>query len=106
LRLKVYKVKWTKPARIDLREIKKFIGLDSPWYAVSVTSDIVRLCGDIGRHPNVFTICPEWNDEKTRHRVVHGYRIIFDIKGSMVIILGVIHETRMIGNVKNHKFRS
>ena len=104
--MKVIKVKWTKPARQDVREIKKHIAKDSPWYARSVTSDIVSLAGDIGRHPNVFTICPEWNSDNTRHRLVHGYRIIYDIKSNFVLILGVIHETRLIVNVSGHKFRS
>ena len=102
----IFKVKWTNPARNDVREIKKFIAIDSPWYAQSVTSDIVRLARDIGRHPNVFTICPEWKSEKTRHRVVHGYRIIYDIRVRLVIILGVVHESRLVTNVKGHGFRS
>jgi plasmid stabilization system protein ParE len=102
----IYKVKWTRPARKDVREIKRHIAIDSEWYSVSVTSDIVKMAADIGRHPNRFTICPEWKSDKTHHRLVHGYRIIYDIKGSMVIILGVIHETRLISNVVGHKFRS
>ena len=102
--MKELKVRWTRLARKDVRELKKHIKIDSPWYAQSVSSDIVMAGRDIGRHPRSFTICPEWKSDKTRHRVVHGYRIIYDIKSTMVLILGVIHETRLLENVPNDRF--
>ncbi len=102
--MKAVSVKWTKIARNDLRAIKRYIAIDSPWYSKSVTSDIARAAKDIGCHPTRFTICPEWKSVNTRHRVVHGYRIIYDILPSGVLILGIIHEKRILENVKDNRF--
>jgi plasmid stabilization system protein ParE len=103
--VKEYAVKWTKNARKDLREIKKFIAKDSPWYSISVTADIVVASGQIGQNPHRYTVCPEWRSEKTRHKLIHGYRIIFDIKLNHIVILGVIHEKRLLENVSNQRFK-
>ena len=102
--MKIYPVLWTKVAKKDVVDLKRFISNDSPWYAKSISSDIVMAAKDIGFHPRRFTICVEWKSPLTRHRVVHGYRIIYDIKPSSILIVGVIHEKRMPENLEDKRF--
>lgn len=87
-------VKWTLPAKKDLRKIHDYIAEDSRFYARRVVEDIVEKTEDLDEHPEIGRVVPELNDQSIRELIVYSYRLVYSLKGETVEILAVIHGKR------------
>ena len=89
-------VRWTIPARDDLRAIYDYIALDSKFYAKKVIREIVERGSKIPDMPELGRIVPEVNEKNVREIFIYSYRCIYQIAPDQVTILAVIHGSRNI----------
>ena len=87
-------VKWTFPAKMDLKKIYDYIAEDSKYYARQVAQDIVEKTEGLNDFPEIGRIVPEINDKKIRELIIYSYRLIYEVKNDDVDILAIIHGKR------------
>ncbi len=69
-------VKWSRPARMDLKQIHDYIAKDSRYYAKKVVQTIVEKTEQLMVFPEIGRIVPEIDDPNTREVFVYSYRLI------------------------------
>ncbi len=84
-------VKWTLPAKKDLRKIHDYIAEDSKFYAKRVVENIVEKTEQLTDQPEIGRVVPELNDPSVRELIVYSYRLVYMVKDHHVEILAVIH---------------
>jgi toxin ParE1/3/4 len=90
-------VKWTSPARDDLKAIYEHIALDSKFYAKKTIRDILLLSTTISDLPERGRVVPETSNNNIRELFIYSYRLIYRILHPEIIeILTVIHGSRNI----------
>ena len=87
-------VKWSVPARNDLKQIHDYIAKDSKYYARKVTQEIVAKTETLIELPEIGRIVSEISDQNVRELIVYSYRLIYDMSGAGVEILAIIHGRR------------
>jgi addiction module RelE/StbE family toxin len=89
-----FRLDWSVEAVEDLESIATFIERDSPQYAISVVSDILEAMSLTRDHPKMGRIVPEMDEPTLRERIVHSYRVIYEIQTERILVLTVIHSRR------------
>jgi len=89
-------VKWTLPARDDLKAIYDYIALDSKFYAKKIVREIVSLSLTIQEMPERGRVVPETKEKQIRELFIYSYRLIYQISPEIISILAVIHGNRNI----------
>jgi len=84
-------VKWSKPARKDLKRIHSYIAQDSKYYADEVADVIVEKTRSLDLFPRMGRPVPETMDENIREIFVYSYRVIYEITDNEINVLTVIH---------------
>lgn len=87
-------VKWTKPAKQDLKAVYIYIKKDSEYYAKKVANEIVDKSEFLNEFPQMGKIVPEINDPNIREIYVYSYRLIYEILNNKISILALIHGRR------------
>ena len=87
-------VKWSKPAKLDLKQIQGYISRDSRFYAEKVSLEIVGKSEKLGFFPEAGRIVPEIGDSNIREIFVYSYRLIYEIFPNSIEILALIHGKR------------
>jgi len=87
-------VKWSLPARTDLKRIHDYIAMDSRYYAKKVAQTIVEKTEDLISFPERGRVVPEIGDTRVREIFIYSYRLIYEITPGGIEILGVIHGKR------------
>jgi len=87
-------VKWSKPAREDLKCIHEFIATDSKYYAKKVTQDIVDKTKKLNNFPKIGRVVPEIDNINIRELFIYSYRLIYEIRHNRIEILAIIHGKR------------
>ena len=87
-------VKWSVPARNDLKQIHDYIAKDSKYYARKVIQEIVAKTETLAELPEFGRIVPEISDQNIREVIVYSYRLIYEISGVGIEILAIIHGRR------------
>jgi len=87
-------VKWSRPARMDLKQIHDYIAKDSRYYAKKVVQTIVEKTEELMVFPEIGRIVPEIDDPNIRELFVYSYRLIYEITPHRIEILAVIHGRR------------
>jgi toxin ParE1/3/4 len=87
-------VKWSRPARIDLKQIHDYIAKDSGYYAKRVVQSIVEKTEELIDFPKIGRIVPEIDDPNIRELFVYSYRLLYEITPDGIEILAVIHGRR------------
>ena len=87
-------VKWSLPARNDLKQIHDYIAEDSRYYARNVIHEIVAKTENLTELPEIGRTVPEIRDQNIRELMVYSYRLIYEISESGVEILAIIHGRR------------
>ena len=87
-------VKWSKPAKLDLKQIHGYISRDSRFYAEKVSLEIVEKSEKLGFFPEAGRIVPEIGDSNIREIFVYSYRLIYEIFPNGIEILALIHGKR------------
>ena len=59
-------VKWSVPARNDLKQIHDYIANDSKYYARKVIQEIVAKTGALTEFPEMGRVVPEISDQNIR----------------------------------------
>jgi toxin ParE1/3/4 len=87
-------VKWSGPAKQDLKQIHDFIARDSERYAKKVTTDFVIRSEALQRFPEMGRKIPEIDDPNIRELIIYSYRLIYQISSGEVEILALVHARR------------
>jgi len=90
------KVKWSKDSIEDLKEICRFIALDSPYYANILKDRIFEMAEHLELFPEMGRKVPESDDPKVRELIYKNYRIIYQVKEGYLEIITVIHGGRLL----------
>jgi plasmid stabilization system protein ParE len=96
-------VKWTFPARDDLKAIYEYIALDSKFYAKKIVREIISLSSTIPAIPERGRIVLETNQKEIRELLIHSYRLIYQVTPDLISILAVIHGSRNITAINIQK---
>ena len=87
-------VKWSVPARNDLKQIHDYIAKDSEYYARNVVQEIATKAETLTEFPNIGRMVPEISDQNVRELIVYSYRLIYEISAAGIEILAIIHGRR------------
>ncbi len=87
-------VKWSVPARNDLKQIHDYIAKDSEYYARNVIQEIVAKTETLTEHPEIGRIVPEIGDQNIRELIIYSYRLIYESSIADIEILAIIHGIR------------
>ena len=90
------KIKWSKDSLEDLKEICRFIALDSPYYANMLNDRIFEMVEHLELFPEMGRRVPESDDSAVRELLYKNYRIIYQIKEGHLEIITVIHGSRLL----------
>ncbi len=101
-------VKWTKPAKNDLKQIHDYIARDSKFYAQKILQDIVDKSEKLKIFPEIGRIVPEIGDPNVRELIIYSYRLIYEVFPNKVEILALIHGKRdfssgILNNLRTEK---
>ena len=94
--MKTHKIKWTRQAREDLSEIRKYIARDAPvtarLFVERLRFSVLRL-----RHfPEAGSIVLEFGNPNVRELFTGMYRIIYRVKKDKIEILTVFQGARLL----------
>ncbi len=87
-------VKWSVPAKNDLKQIHDYIAKDSKYYAQNVVQEIVAKTETLTDYPEIGRVVPEISDQNIRELIVYSYRLIYEISKNEIEILAIIHGRR------------
>ncbi len=87
-------VKWTQPAKRDLKKIHDYIAEDSKYYAKKVVQNIVSRSESLNDLPETGRIVPELSEPNIRELIIYSYRLIYEIKEKKIEILTIVHGKR------------
>jgi len=86
------KLKWTRPAATDRREIREHIARDNPAAALDLDDLFKRKAAMLPGHP---AMGRPGRIAGTRELVAHpNYILVYDVAGNLVRILRVLHAAR------------
>jgi toxin ParE1/3/4 len=74
-----YQVALSPSARRDLRDIVRYISLDSPERAVDLGQFLVSSTKRLADFPEMGRVVPEFEDPSLREIVVRSYRVIYRV---------------------------
>ena len=74
-----YQVALSPSARRDLRDIVRYISLDSPESAVILGQFLVSSTKRLADFPEMGRVVPEFGDPSLREIVVRSYRVIYRV---------------------------
>jgi addiction module RelE/StbE family toxin len=88
------KLEWSDPAVEDLRSLHAYIAKDSAHYAASFIERLLDAAEQLVDFPESGRRVPEVEIESVRELIVQGYRIIYQVEASRVVVLTVVHGRR------------
>lgn len=92
-------VRWSPEATEDIEAIAEYIVRDSKYYARAAVTEILSVSRSIGEFPMMGRMVPEIGDEHIRERFVYSYRLVYRVESERILIVGVIHGKRLLGNI-------
>lgn len=95
------KVVWSYEAATDLEELAEYIARDSAFYAASFVREILDVSCSLDRFSERGRMVPELGKPSVRELFVRGYRLIYGIEKSRIVILGLIHGKRDLKALKD-----
>ena len=87
-------VKWSVPARNDLKQIHDYIANDSKYYAQNVIQEIVAKIESLNDFSEIGRVVPEISNQNIRELLVYSYRLVYEISAGEIEILTIIHGRR------------
>ena len=85
---------WTASAWDDLEEVAKYIAKDSPHYAAAFVREERDGARSLVSFADRGRIVPEFSDASIRELFVGSYRLVYQVRGQTVFVLGFIHGAR------------
>ena len=74
-----YRVAFSPSARRDLRDIVRYISLDSPERALAFGRLLVSSTRRLADFPEMGRVVPEFGDPSIREIVVRSYRVVYQV---------------------------
>ncbi len=90
------KIKWSKSAKNDLRNIVNFISQDSPGYSKYFIKALFEKIDYLIDFPKMGRKVPESNDPNDPELIFQSYRIIYYISHETITIEMIIHGSRLL----------
>jgi addiction module RelE/StbE family toxin len=88
-------IKWSRRAKADIRDLKAYIGKDSPYYARRFIERIIASIENLETFPRMGRPVPEAEGrEDVRELIYQGYRIIYQTRPRQLAIVTIIHGSR------------
>ena len=87
-------VAWAETAWRDLERIADYIAEDSPGYAAAFVRRVRDCARSLEEMAERGRAVPELEEPAVRELIVGSYRLIYEIEGAEVNILGLIHGAR------------
>ena len=87
---------WSPEAVEDIESIASYIERDSPWYAKAVVSRIIATAEAIPEYPQIGKMVPEIGSAAIRERLVYSYRVIYRVESTRILMIAVIHGSRLL----------
>ena len=87
---------WSEQSLVDVEAIGEYISRDSPQHARRVVEEIVATAELVAAQPMMGRPVPETSSPQIREHFIYSYRLIYEIRGETVYILGVIHGRRLL----------
>jgi plasmid stabilization system protein ParE len=97
---------WSNTARNDLKQLRAYIGQDSPIYARQFVQRILARAEALHGFPNLGRRVPETDRDDIREIVFQGYRIIYQIASDRTLVLTVLHSSRDLSNPGNRPWEA
>lgn len=99
-------VAWTETAWRDLERIAAYIAEDSPGYAAALVRRVRDRARSLEEMAERGRLVPELEEPTVRELVIGSYRLMYEIDGANVNILGLIHGARDIAAAWGKEGRS
>lgn len=90
------KVRWSKGSIEALKEICRFIALDSPFYAKIFNDRVFEMVEHLETFPEMGRKVLESDDPEVRELIYKGYRIVYQRRESYLEVITVIHGSRLL----------
>ena len=87
-------VKWSSPARADLKLIYDYISKESKFYAQNVVQNMVSKTNLLDDFPKMGRVVPEIGEPNIRELFIYSYRLIYEIVPDGIWILSIVHGKR------------
>jgi len=87
-------VKWSLPAKHDLKTIHDFIATDSKHYAKKVVKEVLTKSETLNEFPLSGRTVPEIGNHNIREVFIYSYRLIYQIRDTDVVVLALLHSRR------------
>ncbi len=88
-------LRWSERARVDLKAIHDRIRQNSPGNAEVVVREFLARAEQLPTLPRAGRVVPELSDPDIREVPVHGWRLIYQLRGEHVFVLALIHKRRL-----------
>jgi toxin ParE1/3/4 len=89
-----HRIAWTESALQELEAAADYIARDSQRYASALVEEALSSGRSLQRFPTRGRVVPELSNDAVRELFVKSYRLIYEIRGSQVLILAFIHGAR------------
>ncbi len=99
---KTYQIVWAGVAENDLKDIIKFIAIDSPANALKILNNIKQSTSSLYISPERGRVVPELHEQGIhtyRELILRPWRIIYRISTANVYVLAVIDSRRNVEDV-------
>lgn len=96
-------VRWSAPAKKDLKQIYDYIARDSKYYAKNLVQNIVERSESLKNFPEIDRIVPEIDDSNVRELFIYSYRLIYEILPDGIMILAIIHGKRDLSIIDSNE---
>ena len=80
----------------SLSDILSYISIDNPHYAEIIENRIFELVDHLRQFPQIGRKVPEYQSPNVREILYKNYRIIYQLKGSFIEIIAIIHGSRKL----------
>lgn len=89
-----WEVRWTEVALDDLDRVASYIARDSQNYAAAFVRETIEASKSLGTFAERGRVVPEWHDESIRELIIGNYRLIYQLAGALVFVVGFVHGSR------------
>ena len=89
-------VEWTDNALVQLKGIHDYIARDSDFFAKRMVDRLTSRSIQIHEHPLSGEMVPEFGDVSVREVIEGPYRMVYRISAPTLIVLAVIHGSRLL----------
>jgi len=86
-----HKIIWTAKALTQLEGISDYISIDSVKHANLTVKRIIDSVDNLADFPRMGRMTPEENIDDSREILVFSWRVLYEIRGSDIYILSIIH---------------